>query len=95
LKNPQIQQRELENFALDPNTPKGVLRSISDTQKWMKDYSMKRAICCNPKTPLDISMKWFRFLTVGDLNKLAKSKSVPQALVAAVRKQLMELKKRK
>jgi pentose-5-phosphate-3-epimerase len=95
LKNPQITMEELHAYAQDPNTPRGVLRTLSDTQKIVREYAIKQALCFNPKTPLDISTKWVRYLQLADLNKLQKSKSVPNALTVIVRKKLADLKKKK
>lgn len=95
LKNPQITIEELTGFASDPNTPKGVLRVLSETNKWSKEYQMKLALVSNPKTPLDISMKWAKFLNLADLKKLSKSKSIPNALVVIIRKRLADLEKKK
>ena len=95
LKNPQITFEELAGFASDPNTPKGVLRILSETNKSSKEYQMKKALVYNPKTPIDISMKWVKFLHQADLKKLAKSKSIPNSLVVIVRKRVSELEKRK
>lgn len=95
LKNPQITFEELTGFASDPNTPKGVLRVLSETNKWSKEYQMKLALVSNPKTPLDISMKWAKFLNLADLKKFSKSKSIPNALVVIIRKRLADLEKKK
>jgi hypothetical protein len=95
LKNPQVTFEELVGFASDPNTPKGILRVLSETNKWSKEYQMKLALVCNPKTPLDISMKWAKFLNLADLKKLSKSKSIPNALVVIVRKRLADIEKKK
>jgi hypothetical protein len=95
LKNPQITFEELIGFASDPNTPKGILRVLSETNKWSKEYQMKLALVCNPKTPLDISMKWVKFLNMADVKKLSKSKSIPNALVVIVRKRMTDLEKKK
>jgi hypothetical protein len=95
LKNPQITFEELVGFASDPNTPKGILRVLSETNKWSKEYQMKYALVSNPKTPLDISMKWAKFLNLADLKKLSKSKSIPNALVVIIRKRLADLEKKK
>jgi hypothetical protein len=95
LKNPQITFEELVGFASDPNTPKGILRVLSETNKWSKEYAMREALVFNPKTPLDISMKWVRYLNMADLKKLSKSKSIPNTLVVIIRKRVTELERRK
>ena len=94
LKNPQLRPEEVQDFARNPNTPKNVLRSISEKNTWMKEYPLKHAIVCNPKTPPDISLKWVRFLNQSDLKKLNSSRNIPSVLRQAIGKMLKKAAKR-
>lgn len=80
LENPQISEEEVAELARSTNADETVLRSIAGSNKWMKHYSIKLAIVSNPKVPLDISIKWAKFLKDNDLKRLSKTKSIPQAL---------------
>lgn len=93
LKNPQLSIDEIEDFARNPQTPKGVLRAISTTDTWTKNYAVKQALVFNPKSPLEISMKWVRFMGKADLKKLSRSKNVPQTLATIVKKKMETMRK--
>jgi hypothetical protein len=95
LKNPQLRIEEVIDFAKNPNTPKNVLRSIGEKNTWIKEYSLKQALTFNPKTPLDISMKLFKYLSQSDLKKLCNSKNTPSALVQAANKNVKNAEKRR
>ena len=60
----------------------------------MKIYPIKVALVSNPKTPLDISVKWLKHIKDKELRILAKSKNIPSALVNQCRK-LLELRAKK
>jgi hypothetical protein len=91
LKNPKLGLKEIEEFARNPNLSEWVLRGIAGSQSWTKSYVVKANLVFNPKTPLDISLKWVRYLNTTDVRKLSKSKSVPQVL-STVAKKLSEEK---
>lgn len=91
LKNPQLQIREVEEFAKNPNCSDHVLRSIANKQEWIKTYSIKLNLICNPKAPIDVTMKWLKFLNNNDIKKISRSKGLPQALVTAAKKKMADL----
>jgi len=86
LKNPQLQEREVHDFLRNTNTPELVLRRIADSKQWMKNYTAKFLLVSNPKTPIDVGLKWIKYLRASELKRLAKSKSVPQTIANAARK---------
>ena len=90
LKNPKIQNSEIEEFAKNPNLSDIVLREIGNNSQWMRSYSLKSALVFNPKTPQAVSIKWVKFLNTADLRKLSKSKNVPSVIATAARKRLEE-----
>ena len=90
LKNPRLQPKEVEEFARNPNLSEFVIRTIADNQNWTKGYGMKLNLVLNPKTPLEISLKFLRFLNAGDVKRIAKSKNLPQTLVVAARKKISD-----
>ncbi len=95
LKNPQIQDREIYDFAKNSNIPENVLRRISDSKSWMKNYLAKLHLVLNPKTPSDVSLKWLRFLRSSDLKKIGSSKNVSQVVATAAKKRIADMQKRK
>ena len=94
LSNPKITDGEIHDFAKNANLDELVFRSIAKKSAWMKNYSVKQAIVSNPKTPVDISIKWLKFLKDKDLKNLAKSKGIPQ-VIASQCKKLIEKRSKK
>ena len=89
LRNPRLTLPEVESFTKNPNISDNVLRLLSRKKEWMRYYSIKFNLVCNPKTPSDISMKWLRHMNEGDLKKLSRSKGIPQ-LIATTAGKLLE-----
>ena len=88
LKNPQLQMREVAEFAKNPNCSEHVLRSIAGNQQWIRDYGIKKNLVMNPKAPVDVTVKWLKFLNQPDLKTVARSKGLPQALITAAKKKM-------
>jgi hypothetical protein len=88
LKNPKLGATEKQEFMQNPFMDGHVLRYMAGVREWMRDYKMKRALTFNPKTPLDISLRWIKFLNGSDIKLMARSKSVPQVLSVAAKKRL-------
>lgn len=91
LQNPRITPGEIEEFAKNSNLSDAVLRAIADNKNHIKSYTVKVHLVSNPKTPIDISLKWLPHLRVGELRKLAKSKNIPQVIATAARKRVEDL----
>lgn len=92
LKNPKLGINEIEAFAKNPNISDFVLRTLSESKNWMRNYSLKVSIVSNPKTPGDVALKWLRYLQEGDLRRVANSKNIPQLVATTAKKRLMEMK---
>lgn len=80
LQSPRLTDSEVEAFASMSNLTGEILRAISMTRIFMKNYSIVRNLINNPKTPLDVSLHLFPRLTAGDLVKLTANKNVPETL---------------
>ncbi len=94
LKNPQMQEREVVEFAKNKNMPELVLRKISDAKDWMKGYPIKLNLVMNPKTPVDVGLKWLKFLRNNDLKQVSNSKNVPQVIATMAKKIVADKQKR-
>lgn len=94
LLNPQITEDEIIAIARDKNSSEDVLRMITARGDWMKAYGVRRALVVNPKTPLPIAVKQLPTLLVKDLERIAKSKDVPQAVVIQARKIVLATRER-
>ena len=80
LQSPRLTDTEVEAFACMSNLTGEILRTISLTRVFMKNYSVVRNLVNNPKTPLDVSLHLFPRLTATDLVKLTANKNVPETL---------------
>ncbi len=91
LDSPKITEQEVEIFASMKNVQEAVLRSIASRRKFMKLYSVSRALVNNPRTPLDVSLPLLKNLLVADLKNLIINKNVADT----VRKLAVKLLKEK
>lgn len=92
LENPRITENEIHEFARNKDLDDSVVRAIAAEQRWMKNYAVKLAVVSNPKTPLDVSLKWAKYVKEKDMRILSKSRNVPQALATQCRKLLEQRK---
>lgn len=88
LQNPRLTENEILDFAKNTNLDDAINRAIAGNSKWMKSYSIKLAIVSNPKTPIDVSLRWLKFMQDRDMRRLAKSKGIPQVVAGQCRKML-------
>ena len=89
LRSPKVTENEVELFAKMTSVDADVLRTISQTRAWMKNYSIAHALVRNGKTPLAISMTLLRRLNEGDLRRLSGDRNIPEALRIAARKKIV------
>jgi hypothetical protein len=89
LRSPKVTENEVEAFARMGSVDADVLRTISQTRAWMKNYSIVLALVKNAKTPLAVSMTLLRRLNEGDLRRLSSDRNIPEALRIAARKKLV------
>lgn len=80
LKNPKITEQEIQFILKNKSTGEHIIREISRTNAFIKDYNTLREIVFHPKTPLNISMTFINRLFVSDLEKLSSSRDVPANL---------------
>ena len=90
IKAQGIKDMEVVHYAGNRNLSEDVIRYIASKREWTKLYGVKVALCRNPKTPLVESTRMLASLRERDIQNLAKSKGVPSALVAQVRRLLMQ-----
>ncbi|HTD22615.1 MAG TPA: hypothetical protein VK738_08175 [Terriglobales bacterium] len=80
LNSPKLSEPEVEQFANMKNVSDTVLREISRSHKFMKNYNVIRNLVNNPRSPLDLSLALVNHLTVGDLKSLSSNKNVADTL---------------
>ncbi|MDP9264483.1 MAG: hypothetical protein M3O85_09210 [Acidobacteriota bacterium] len=80
LQSPKLSDVEVETFAGMKNVQESVLRDIARSKKFVKNYSVIRALVSNPRCPLDIGLTLMNHLLVNDLKALSMNKNVPDTL---------------
>jgi hypothetical protein len=80
LQSPRLTDSEVEAYASMTNLSKELLRQISMTRKFMKNYITAKNLVCNSKTPLDISLHLLPRLNATDLRILTTNKNIPETL---------------
>lgn len=89
LRSPKLTESEIESIARMGSVDADVLRTISLTRAWMKNYPIVLALTKNPKTPLAVSLSLLRRLNDGDLRRLSADRNIPDALRVAARKKVV------
>jgi len=90
LESPKITDTEVESFAAMKNVAEDVLRGIARKRKFMKNYSVIRALVNNPRTPLDLGLQLLAHMTSNDLRMLMVNKNVSDTLRKVATKQFRE-----
>jgi hypothetical protein len=89
LRSPRLTDTEVESFARMTSVDTDVLRAISQTRAWMKNYAVVLALVRNPKTPLFVSQPLLKRLTDTDVRRLSLDRNVPEVLRIAARKKVV------
>ena len=80
LGSPKITESEVEGFASLKNVSQEVLRLISMSRRFIKDYTVLKNLACNPRTPIDVSLPLLNRLLPNDLRMVSASRDVPETL---------------
>lgn len=80
IASPKLTDAEVENFAGLKNVQEGVLREISRNRKFIKKYSIVKALVNNPRCPLDLSLGYIKNLLPPDLKTLSQNKNVSETI---------------
>jgi len=80
IKSPKIMDSEVYAFAQMRSLNDEIIRFIANNKEWIKKYSIKLALTNNPKTPLNIGMKFMNMLNSKDIGDLARNKNVSPQL---------------
>lgn len=80
LESPKISDQEIESIASMKSVAEEVLRLIGANRKFMKTYSVVRALVNNPRAPLDVTLNLVNRLNERDQKFLTLNRNVPDAL---------------
>jgi hypothetical protein len=88
LSSPKITESEVENIAKMTNVSEDILRVISQTRAWMKNYAIVAALARNSKTPIAVSLNILPRLIERDVRGLTTDRNIPDVVRTAARKRL-------
>lgn len=88
--SPKITESEILSLAQSRNVSDEVLRIISNSRDWTRNYQIKLALATNPKCPQGVAMKFVNYLQDKELRALMRSKDVPKAISTHARRILMK-----
>jgi hypothetical protein len=80
IRNGRITEGEVAYIAQMRTVHEEVLRIISMNREWMKKYTIRKNLVCNPRTPLPIAMNNLRNLNEFDLKLMVKDKNIAELL---------------
>lgn len=80
LNNPGMKEAEVEMLAKNTGTSAEILRIIAANREWVANTNIMHALVMNPKTPVNLSLRFLPRLSRKDIEFIAKSRSLPQAL---------------
>jgi hypothetical protein len=86
VRNPRMNEQEVETIAGMRNIDEEVLRLIAMKREWMSKYNILIALARNPKVPIGIVLTLINRLTLRDLKGLKDDKGVSEAVRSAARK---------
>jgi hypothetical protein len=86
IRSPGVSDNEAVKYSSNRSLSDDVIRYISQQGEWTKLYQIKMNLVNNPKTPLQVAMRFLPFLRDKDLKLLAKSKGIASALSAQAKK---------
>jgi hypothetical protein len=93
LSSPKLSDAEVEAIAKMTSISDELLRIISMTRAWIKNYPVVLALAKNPKTPVGIAMNLLPRLNERDLRLLSADRNVAEVVRTTARQKLVMEKK--
>jgi hypothetical protein len=88
LRNPRVQEDDIELFSSMRNVSADVLRAIGLNREWAKNYKVIRTLVNNPRTPQGISTNFIPRLQNQDLKKIIDNRDVPELIRRSAKRTL-------
>ncbi|MSP92543.1 MAG: hypothetical protein EXR79_12205 [Myxococcales bacterium] len=95
LKSPRLTEGEITLFAAQKSLAEEIIAAISRNRTWTKDYGTRKALVCNPKTPVSSSMNLIRTLSQFDLKHISQSRDVSPTVARTAKRMLDALTTKK
>jgi len=80
LKNPGLKENEVEMLTKNTGTNVEILRAIANNREWVANRNILNGLVMNPKTPVNLSIRFLSRLGRKEVEFIAKSRSLPVAL---------------
>ncbi len=75
-----LSDQEVEQTASSRSVQQEVLDAIARKREWIGRYPVMKALVQNPRTPLNLALKYVPRLAVRDLRDMAKDRNIPDAV---------------
>ncbi len=89
LKSPRVTEAEIALFAGNKNLAEDIIAVICRRRTWTKDYTTRKALILNPKTPASFALGFLRTMNQRDLKLVSQSREI-SATVARQAKRILE-----
>ncbi len=76
MRNPGVNEREVLDYAGNKGLASDVLRIIAAGRAWTRNYSVKKALVQNPKTPPAYAIGFLKHMREKDLKDICKNRDV-------------------
>jgi hypothetical protein len=93
IKNPRITEPEVLTIIKSGSLNDEVMRLICANKEWVKNYTIRKALIENPKTPLANALRYLGTMNEKDLSGYAKSRNISSVIVTQAKRMLLNKKK--
>lgn len=95
LKNPGLKENEIEMLVKNTGTNQEILRAIANNREWVANRNILHGLVMNPKTPVNLSIRFLPRLGRKDIEFISKSRSLPVALRNNAKRMIISKPKKK
>ena len=93
IKNPRITEAEVLALVKSGIQNDEIMRLICANKEWIKNYSIRKALIENSRTPVQNAMRYLGTMGEKDLSSFAKSKNVASVISTTAKRLLLNKKK--
>ena len=93
IKNPRITDPEVLTIVKSGSPNDEVMRLICANREWVKNYTIRKALIENPKTPLANALRYLGTMNEKDLSSYAKSRNISSVVATQAKRLLLNKKK--
>jgi len=94
VKSPKITEGEVLSLAQAKQSDDEVIRLITINKEWMKNYQIRLALACNPKTPVGVALRLLPTLNRKDLKDISGSRNISTSVSSTAKKIVIQKDKK-